>query len=84
MKNTREVLVKTAELRAEKAKKAADEKAEADRKAHLENPTQEDLLKEIRDLLKQNTVQNEPVVLPNTDEDKPVALSSEDDKKSEK
>lgn len=84
MKNTREVLAKTAELRAEKAKKAAYEKAEADRKARLENPTQEDLLKEIRDLLKQNTVQNEPVVLPNTDEDKPVALSSEDDKKSEK
>lgn len=84
MKNTREVLAKTAELRTEKAKKAADEKAEADRKARLENPTQEDLLKEIRDLLKQNTVQNEPVVLPNTDEDKPVALSSENDKKSEK
>ena len=84
MKNTREVLAKTAELRAEKAKKAAEEKAEADRKARLENPTQEDLLKEIRDLLKQNTVQNEPVVLPNTNEDKPVVVSSEDEKNSNK
>ena len=41
----------------EKAKKLADEKAAADEKARLDrlaNPTTEDLLKEIRDLLKKN------------------------------
>ena len=41
----------------EKAKKIADEKAAAEEKARLDrlaNPTTEDLLKEIRDLLKKN------------------------------
>ena len=52
MKNYKEVLAKTAELRAEKAKIEAEAKAKADAENRLNNPTQEDLLKEIRDLLK--------------------------------
>ena len=46
-----------AEFYAEKAKKIADEKAAAEEKARLDrlaNPTTEDLLKEIRDLLKKD------------------------------
>ncbi len=46
-----------AEFYAEKAKKIADEKAAAEEKARAErlaNPTTEDLLKEIRDLLKKD------------------------------
>lgn len=52
MKNYKEVLAKTAELRAEKEKIEAEAKAKADAENRLNNPTQEDLLKEIRDLLK--------------------------------
>jgi large conductance mechanosensitive channel len=40
----------------EKAKLEAEEKAKKEAEARLNNPTQEDLLKDIRDLLKQQTV----------------------------
>ena len=52
MKNYKEVVEKTAELRAEKAKIEAEAKAKAETEARLNNPTEADLLKEIRDLLK--------------------------------
>lgn len=52
MKNYKEVIAKTAELRTEKAKAEAEAKAKADEEARLNNPTEADLLKEIRDLLK--------------------------------
>lgn len=53
-KDTKLLLEETAKLRAEKEQQAKDKKALEDAKQRAENPTQEDLLKEIRDLLKQN------------------------------
>ena len=53
-KDTKLLLEETAKLRAEKEQQAKDKKALEDAKQREENPTQEDLLKEIRDLLKQN------------------------------
>lgn len=53
-KDTKLLLEETAKLRAQKEQEAKDKKALEDAKQREENPTQEDLLKEIRDLLKQN------------------------------
>lgn len=60
MKNRKEVVAETAKLRQEKAEAEANAKAEVEAKARLENPTQEDLLKEIRDLLKANVKEETP------------------------
>ena len=60
LKNRKETVEATAQLRQEKADAEAKAKAEADAKARLENPTQEDLLKEIRDLLKANMKEEKP------------------------
>lgn len=57
MKDTKILLEETAKLRAEKAEIAKQQKAIEDAKQRAENPTQEDLLKEIRDLLKQQNMQ---------------------------
>lgn len=57
-KDTKLLLEETAKLRSEKAKKLQEEKALLEAKQRAENPTQEDLLKEIRDLLKQQKVEN--------------------------
>ena len=54
-KNYKELVERTATLRAEKEKADAEAKAKADAENRLNNPTQEDLLKEIRDLLKAQT-----------------------------
>lgn len=62
MKDTKVLLEQTAKLREDKTNKGKEQKALEDAKKRAENPTQEDLLKEIRDLLKQNAniEQNKP------------------------
>lgn len=57
MKDTKILLAETAKLREEKLNIAKQQKALEDAKQRAENPTQEDLLKEIRDLLKQQNSQ---------------------------
>lgn len=57
MKDTKILLAETAKLRQEKLNIAKQQKALEDAKQRAENPTQEDLLKEIRDLLKQQNSQ---------------------------
>ncbi len=57
MKDTKILLAETAKLREEKLNIAKQQKALEDAKQKAENPTQEDLLKEIRDLLKQQNSQ---------------------------
>ena len=58
IKDTKILLEETAKLRAAKAEAAKQQKAIEDAKQRAENPTQEDLLKEIRDLLKQQNTQS--------------------------